>query len=99
MNLLLIAIFIGFSLLVLVLVIRHIEANSIFFPMKGTPLIAGDAMPHDEIHFDSTDGKKLHGWYIPSNVANADAPVVLFLHGNAGNIGHRWEKLGMLHRL
>ncbi|NIR58898.1 MAG: alpha/beta hydrolase, partial [Gammaproteobacteria bacterium] len=35
------------------------------------------------------------GWFVPGPEPNA--PVVLFLHGNAGNIGHRVGTLDMLH--
>lgn len=42
------------------------------------------------------DGVRLHGWWIP---APADAPVVLFLHGNAGNISHRLDTIALLARL
>jgi fermentation-respiration switch protein FrsA (DUF1100 family) len=44
----------------------------------------------------ASDGVRLHGWYVPT----ADgAPVLLFLHGNAGNISHRLEKLAVLNEL
>lgn len=41
----------------------------------------------DEFYFKNKEGMKLHGWFFQSPKANA--PVVLFNHGNAGNIGHR----------
>jgi fermentation-respiration switch protein FrsA (DUF1100 family) len=34
----------------------------------------------------TADGLNLHSWYFPAS--RADAPVVLFLHGNAGDIGN-----------
>lgn len=41
----------------------------------------------ETIWFKNSDGTKLHGWYFQS--PDKSAPVVLFSHGNAGNIGHR----------
>jgi fermentation-respiration switch protein FrsA (DUF1100 family) len=47
----------------------------------------GDWQPADLIHeeawFKSADGTRLHGWFCPA--ANPRA-VVLYLHGNAGNV-------------
>ncbi len=88
-----------FSVVMVILVIRNIERRSIFFPMKGVPSVAGFSMTHEDVFFETVDGKKLHGWFIPASATNDAAPTVFFLHGNAGNIGHRWEKLRILHDL
>ncbi len=88
------------SLVAVILIIRQIEGRSIFFPMKGLPPVPEHATAHEDIFFNTADGKKLHGWFVPSSVSNEALPfVVLFLHGNAGNIGHRWEKIHVLHGL
>lgn len=47
---------------------------------------------HD-VYFESEDGTQLHGWYCP--VENPRA-VVLFAHGNAGAVPHRWSRLRWL---
>ena len=39
------------------------------------------------------DGRKTHGWFIPRDNARG---VVLFSHGNAGNISGRLESVGLL---
>ena len=83
---------------VIIIFIRYIESRVIFFPMKGVPSTGG-GITHQDIFFQTEDGKKLHGWYIPAPASDRGAPVVLFLHGNAGNLGHRWEKIDILHRL
>lgn len=49
----------------------------------------------ETIAITTSDGVELDGWYVPG--PRADSPVVLFLHGNAGNIGHRIDTLAMLH--
>ena len=51
-------------------------------------------IPAEEAHFTAADGVKLHGWYVPHSNPQA---VVLFCHGNGGNITHRADALRMLH--
>ena len=86
------------SVIAVVVVIRQIEARSIFFPMKGAPSVMENSAAHENVFFETADDKKLHGWFVPAT-SNSLAPVILFLHGNAGNIGHRWEKIRILHDL
>jgi len=82
---------------ILFLAIRYIEKQSIFFPMKGlaaTPLEAG--LPYEDIYFETSDSKRLNGWFVPCKNAKS---TILFCHGNAGNIGHRLEKILIFHDL
>lgn len=53
-------------------------------------------MNFEEVYFDAADGVLLHGWYIPGR---RDMPVVLFCHGNAGNIADRVRMLSFLNNL
>lgn len=47
----------------------------------------------------TADAETLDGWFVPA-VAKAGARgLVLFFHGNAGNIGHRLDYLRMFHDL
>ncbi|WP_303722514.1 alpha/beta hydrolase [Malonomonas rubra] len=50
----------------------------------------------EDVFFTSEDGIKLHGWYLPGE---AGKPVVVFCHGNAGNISHRVDILRLLRQL
>jgi len=80
--------------LVIVSIVRLIESRSVFFPMKEltvTPMDFG--IPFREIRFPSKDGVRLSAWWIPLNGAKK---TLLFCHGNAGNIGHRLEKIRIL---
>ena len=47
----------------------------------------------DDAHFTSADGTKLHGWYALHPHPRA---VVLFAHGNAGNLSGRWPVVRLL---
>lgn len=77
--------------------IRYIERHSIYFPMKeifASPETVG--LPYEEIYFETSDNKRLNGWFIPNDKAKF---TVIFCHGNAGNISHRMEKISLLYRL
>jgi len=83
-------------LILLVLSLREswVERTFIFFPdqkLEGTPRQAG--LDFREVYFDSADGCRLHGWYVP---AGEGAPVLLWMHGNGGNISYEIGGLALL---
>jgi len=53
-----------------------------------------DGLVFEDAWFESTDGAKLHGWFVPHDRPRA---VVLVAHGNAGNVSHRAGWLRRLH--
>lgn len=65
-----------------------------FRDIEATPADYGT--PFEDVHFTAADGTKLHGWYIPP--ANAGGPVLLWAHGNAGNLTHRAENIAAIRR-
>lgn len=78
--------------------IREIEKRGVYMPTKKVvPPPAG----WEEVDFQTEDGKTLFGWFVPAP-SNDGAPTAearftfLYFHGNAGNVGHRIEKLKML---
>ena len=79
------------------LFVRYIERRSIYFPMKdiiSNPASVG--LPYEEVYFDTPDNRRLNGWYIANSKAKF---TIIFCHGNAGNIGHRLEKISMFYNL
>jgi len=73
------------------------QAAMIFFPdrlLSATPASWG--LAYEDVFLSAEDGVKLHGWYIPRQGSNR---VLLFMHGNAGNISHRGESITVFHRL
>lgn len=67
----------------------------VFTPKKeivATP--AQSRIPYEEIWFQARDGVKLNGWYI-SGVPGM--PLLLFCHGNAGNLSDNLEYIRLLH--
>ena len=53
-------------------------------------------LEYEDVFFAAADGTKLHGWYLPGE---AGKPMVIFCHGNAGNISHRVDNLRLLREL
>ena len=53
-------------------------------------------LPLEDVWFQPQDGTKLFGWYVE---AGPSAPVLLWCHGNAGNVIHRLDNLAELYRL
>ena len=55
--------------------------------------------PHDQrtqdVYFTSTDGTKLHGWWLPP--ARPDAGAILVSHGNGGNLSYCGGMAASLH--
>ena len=84
-----------FYLLVIVLMMLF-EKSLVFVPTRYP---GGDWQPQglaiEDAWFDSADGLRLHGWYVPHQDPRA---VVLFCHGNAGNVTNRIGTLHALHR-
>ena len=53
-------------------------------------------LEYEDVWLQTEDGVRLHGWYLPRAGARR---VLLFFHGNAGNISHRQATLEIFHRL
>lgn len=54
----------------------------------------------EPVDFATTDDLMLHGWFVPRPVDNSSKErVVLFFHGNTGNISDCMSTLTMFHRL
>ena len=58
-----------------------------------TPADAG--MDYEDVSIETADGVTLHGWFI----AERSPRVLLFFHGNAGNISHRLASIRQFRKL
>lgn len=88
------AVYGGLALLLLIF-----QARLVFYPETGREIIATPArvgLSYEDILLTTSDGIRLHGWYIP---ATQPRGTVLFFHGNAGNISDRLDYLQMFYRL
>jgi fermentation-respiration switch protein FrsA (DUF1100 family) len=73
------------------------QSRFIYFPyrmIEVTPDTAG--LSYEDVSFKSSDGLNLSGWFIP---AEDQIGVLLFCHGNAGNISHRLDSILLFNRL
>ena len=70
--------------------------KQVFFPDKTivqTP--AHFNLSFEDVWFTSSDSVSLHGWLISPP---ASRHILLFCHGNAGNISHRLDNVRLLHK-
>jgi fermentation-respiration switch protein FrsA (DUF1100 family) len=77
-----------------------LQDRLLFLPDTPSRTLEADpgriGLSFEPVTIRTQDGVLLRGWYIPS-----DAPrgVVLFFHGNAGNISHRLDSIEVFHGL
>ncbi|MGM0423890.1 MAG: alpha/beta hydrolase [Thermodesulfobacteriota bacterium] len=71
----------------------------LYFPepeIEATPEKLG--LSYQDVWLQSSQGNKIHAWFIPGP-GGVEAPVVLFMHGNSGNISHRLDLLRIVQEL
>jgi len=82
----------------LALWLRLSESRMIYFPERSILLTPSQqGMQYEDVWLSTADGVKLNGWFMPSN--QPSGMTVLLLHGNAGNISHRFEKYAIFHQM
>ena len=85
--------------ILLVAFVYFMQARMLYLPdvagrkLTTTPVNAG--MDYEDVAIESADGVTLHGWFIPGRSRR----VLLFFHGNAGNISHRLDSIRQFHNL
>lgn len=85
------------GLLLLNVLMYFRQPQMIFYPMPRLEQTPGNwGLDYEDVSFNTEDGVQLHGWYIPHLRSER---VLLFFHGNAGNISHRRESIEIFHRL
>ncbi|MCB2182513.1 MAG: alpha/beta hydrolase [Desulfobulbaceae bacterium] len=73
------------------------QSRFIYYPDRtlfSTPKEIG--LKYESITFSASDGVQLSAWLVP---AEPSMGIVLFCHGNAGNISHRLETIEIINRL
>jgi fermentation-respiration switch protein FrsA (DUF1100 family) len=59
-----------------------------------TPAVIG--LEYEDVTIRTVDGVTLHGWYVPQSGSER---VLVFFHGNAGNISHRLDSVRIFNEL
>ena len=84
------------AVLVLVFVF---QSHLVFLPGTGREVTLSPqsyGLRYESVEIPTADGERLQAWWVPAENARG---VVLFFHGNAGNISHRIDYLLMFNRL
>jgi fermentation-respiration switch protein FrsA (DUF1100 family) len=72
----------------------QLENSLVFYPDKSLADNPSNwNLSYKDVRFVTSDGEELHGWFFP---LSGKTPVLLFCHGNAGNISHRIENVNLL---
>jgi fermentation-respiration switch protein FrsA (DUF1100 family) len=73
------------------------QRRLVFFPSRDLFATPGQAgMAYRDVTFRADDDVELHGWFVPASGAKR---ILLFCHGNAGNISDRLESIRVFHDL
>jgi fermentation-respiration switch protein FrsA (DUF1100 family) len=88
------AVLLAIAVLILLTWVRVQEKRALFFPSLDLHTTPGDlGFAYEDVNFSSS-GHKLNGWFLPG----PDPHVVLWLHGNAGNIADRVHQAAAMNR-
>jgi fermentation-respiration switch protein FrsA (DUF1100 family) len=86
--------------LLLALALYLLQGKMVFLsglPGRALTATPGDiGLEYEDVSLTTGDNERLHGWYVP---ATDKRGVVLFFHGNAGNISHRLDSISIFHQL
>ncbi|MBU2044030.1 MAG: alpha/beta hydrolase [Candidatus Omnitrophica bacterium] len=89
-----------YSLIVVLLMVgyvKYLESSNIFFPSKKIEYSPSSiSLSFQDLYIQTEDNLKINGWFIPNPEAKY---TLLFLHGNAGNIADRLDKLKLLYQV
>jgi len=80
----------------LTIVLFFFQSHLVYYPVReieATP--GGIGLVFEEIVFETKDGIKLHGWFIPASESKG---TIMMCHGNGGNISHRLETISIFNR-
>jgi hypothetical protein len=85
---------------IIILLMALFERSLIFFPTRYpdgfwdvSAVASGTGCVVEDCFFETNDGIRLHGWLSRRGSGGEDDPVILFFHGNAGNLSHRADFL------
>lgn len=77
----------------LVVIVYFMQGRMLYLsdvPGRALTLTPTDiGLDYQDVSIETTDGVTLHGWF----VAGRSSLVLLFFHGNAGNISHRLDSI------
>ncbi|MBN1548937.1 MAG: alpha/beta hydrolase [Syntrophaceae bacterium] len=88
----------GVVVLALFACTRWIESHSVFYPSKDVQRTPKDVgISYEEVTIPTADGISLNAWLVRGSPRSKS--IVIYCHGNAGNIGNRIYRLKVFHDL
>jgi len=76
--------------------LRAFERAMVFVPSRAMLAHPGTVgLAYEPFFLTAADGVRLRAWWLPGKTA--DAPVMLCLHGNGGNLSSRTDKMRLFH--
>ena len=82
---------------IVVVLVFLFQSSLIYFPMRSVSVTPQEiGLDFEEVWLKTSDDVTLSSWFIP---AEEQRGVLLFCHGNAGNISHRLESIRIFHDL
>jgi hypothetical protein len=84
--------------LLVVLMLRWFEHSQVYHPDRAMAATGPElGRPFEDVFFKADDGVELNGWFFPAGSnSTRQRLVVLFCHGNGGNISHRLDTCAAL---
>ena len=85
--------------LLFVAILYMTQARMLYLPhipsreLSATPEAVG--LDYEDVTLETSDGVSVHGWFVPGESRH----VLLYFHGNAGNISHRVYSIREFHDL
>ena len=76
------------------------QTSLVFLPEMDRDYRANPAdigLPFTQLSLATSDDEDLDGWFVPADAKRRTRGLVIFFHGNAGNIAHRLDYLRMFH--
>ncbi len=91
------------SFVIMIVLMALFERSLIFFPTRYPDglwdvevVASGTGCVIEDRNYAAVDGVRLHSWWVRRTEGGERDPVLLFFHGNAGNLSHRAELAMML---
>ncbi|MCM8800307.1 MAG: alpha/beta hydrolase [Candidatus Omnitrophica bacterium] len=89
--------YVSVGLILLFLSVKFLEERGIYFPISYIDIYPKDiGLKYQDLYIKTKDNLLINAWFIPKEDSKY---LVLFCHGNAGNISHRLEKVSFLYNL
>ena len=79
------------------LILYFMQPTFLYRPVRQILYTPGElGLDFESVVFESADGLRLTGWYVPADDSEL---TVLFCHGNGGNISHRLDTINIFYNL